>query len=263
MPKILEAFVKLLRLRHTAQVVGIVTILSIASHGFSTHSLYAIISSLFLCIAIFFLDDAHDYKSDQIVHPQRPIPKGLITSRQAYVTGILSLLAGTFFASMLFSYQLILFTASTIVAVLVIFLNLQSVLRAFFNAFLIWTLFPFAAFPDLKIVLFGLIMALPHIGGSITKDFLHSHGDAIQKLKPPPKWSKYLAASTFFTMGFIVWIPLILHFITWFYILPMILTQVSCILLGARILKGHYERVYVYGAVGMCSTLIAFLLGGI
>lgn len=252
-----------MRPRYTAQIVGIVAILSIASHGVSIQSLCAIISCLFLSISIFFLDDAHDYESDQIVHPQRPIPKGLITVRQAYTAGAILLLMGILFASTLLFYQFAIFLASTVIAIAIVFLSIKSILRASLTAFLIWALFPFGAFPDLKSVLFGLIVALPHVGGSIAKDFLHSRGDMIQGLEPPPDWSKYVASATFFLAGLTVWLPKILNFVTWFYIPPIILTHVSCMMLGVRILKGRYEKVYIYGGIGMCSALTAFLLGGI
>jgi len=259
----LKAFVKSARPRYTAQIVGIVAIFSIASHGVSIQSLFAIISSLFLSISIFFLDSAHDYKSDKIVHSQRPIPKGLITIRQAYTGGAIFLFMGILFASRLLFYQFAIFLVSTLIAIAIVFFNVKSVLRASLTAFLIWTLFPFGAFPDLKTVLFGLIVALPHVGGSIAKDFIHSHGDVIQGLEPPPDWSKYLASAAFFLASAIVWLPKILNFVTWFYIPPIVITNISCIMLGVKILKGHYEKVYIYGAIGMCSSLTAFLLGGI
>lgn len=252
-----------MRPRHTAQIVGIVAIFSIASHGVSIQSLYAIISSLFLSISIFFLDGAHDYKSDQIVHPQRPIPKGLITIRQAYAGGALFLFMGILFASMLLFYQFAIFLVSTFIAIAIVFFHVKSVLRASLTAFLIWALFPFSAFPDLKTVLFGLIVALPHVGGSIAKDFIHSRGDMIQGLEPPPDWARYLASAAFFLSGAIVWLPKILNFVTWFYVPPIIFTDVSCVILGFRVLKGRYEKVYIYGGIGMCSALTAFFLGGI
>jgi 4-hydroxybenzoate polyprenyltransferase len=256
-----KAFVELMRPRHIGQIVGIVAIFTIMSHGFSVQSLYAIVSSFFLCIAIFLIDDAHDYESDQIVHPKRPIPRGLVTVRRAYLLGTFFLFVGVLLASTLVFYQFAFYLLSTVIAMAVIFSNIKSVLRAFFNAFLIWSLFPFAAYPDGRIVLFGLVVALPHIGGSIAKDFLHSRGDVVQGLAPPPVWAKYLASGTFFAAGFVVWLPKLLGFVTWFYIPPIVLTHVSCMILGMRVLKKRYDKVYIYGAIGMCSALIAFLLG--
>lgn len=259
----LKAFVKLLRPRYTAQVVGIVAFFSIASHGVSIQSLYAIISYLFLSISIFLLDDAHDNEGDKIIHPQRSIPKGLITTRQAYTAGLILLFIGILPASQLLFYQFALFLISTIIAVAIIFFRIKSILRACLTAFTIWTVVPFAATPDLKIMLFGLIVALPHVGGSIAKDFIHLKGDIIQGLEPPYDWSKYIASAAFFLSGAIVWLPIILNFVTWLYIPPILFTNISCIILGVRILKGHYGKVYIYGGIGMCSSLIAFILGGI
>ena len=257
-----KAFVRLMRPRYTAQIVGIVAIVSIASHGFSIASLNAIISFLFLSTSIFFLDDAHDQKSDQIVHPQRPIPRGLVTVRQAYAASAILMASGILLASTLFLYQFAIFLTSAIVAVVISVLSIKSLLRASLTAFLIWALFPFGAFPDLRTMLFGLIVALPHVGGSITKDFIHSRGDVIQGLDPPPDWSKYIASTVFFLSGVIVWIPWILNLVSWLYIPPIVLTDICCILLGIKTLKGNFGKVYIFGGIGMCSALAAFLLGG-
>ncbi|UCE15907.1 MAG: UbiA family prenyltransferase [Candidatus Bathyarchaeota archaeon] len=258
-----KAFVKLMRFRHTAQIVGIVAIISIASHGATRQTLYAIISSLLLSISVFLLDDAHDWESDKIAHPQRPIPKGLITIHQAYAASAIFMFVGILCASALLFYQFAIFIASAALVVTIIFFNIKSILRASLIAFLIWILFPFGAFPDLKTVLFGLIVALPHVGGSIAKDFIHARGDKVQGLEPPPDWSRHLASAAFFLTGAIVWLPKILGFVTWLYVPPILLTQVSCLMLGAKILKRRYEKVYLYGGIGMCSALAAFFLGGI
>lgn len=258
----MKALVKLMRPRHSAQIVGIVAVFSVASHGVSIQSLNAIIASLFLSISIFFLDDAHDYESDQIVHPQRPIPKRLVTIRQAYALSAILLLAGVLFASTLLFYQFVIYLVSMVIAIGIVFFNVKSILRASLTAFLIWSVFPFAAFPGLKSVLFGLVVALPHVGGSIAKDFIHARGDMIQGLEPPPDWSKYLASAAFFLCGAIVWLPTILGLVNWLYIPPIILTGGSCMMLGVVTLKGRYKKVYVYGGIAMCSSLAAFLLGG-
>jgi 4-hydroxybenzoate polyprenyltransferase len=256
-----NALARLVRPRHTAQVVGIVAILSISSHGFSTLSLYTVLSSFFLSIAIFFLDDAHDYESDIVIHAQRPIPERLITVRQAYLGGAVALAIGVFLASLLLFHQFLIFLISATVAVAVIFVSIQSTLRACLNAFLIWSLFPFAAFPDLKTVLFGLIVALPHVGGSIMKDVLHQKGDEVQRLKGPPEWSRYLASVAFLAAAVVACLSPLLGLVSWLYVPPTMVTQVCCVILAVKTLKRHYEKVYVYGAIGMLSSLAAFLLG--
>lgn len=260
--KRLTTFAKLIRLRYTAQIVAIVAIFSITNHGVTIHSLSTIISSLLLSISIFCFDEAHDLKTDQIVHPERPIPRGLITVRQAYISGIVLLLIGILFSSTLFLYQFAIFLVSSIVAIGIIFSKIKSIIRASLNAFLIWTLFPFSAFLDMQTVLFGLIVSLPHFAGSIAKDFVHSPGDEIQNLEPPPSWSKYLVSFTFFLASAVVFLPTLLNLVTWYYLPPIIFTNLSCLMLGVYVLKERYEKVYLYGGIGMVSALAAFLLGG-
>ncbi len=256
----LKASFRLVRLRHTAQVVGIVAVMSGSSHGLSSQTIIAIISAFLASIAIFFLDDARDFESDRIVHLDRPIPKGLITARQAYLIGAAFMFSGTLLASTLVPYQFAMFLAIMAAATAVVFLKLPSALRALLTASIIWALFPFSAFPDLKTVLFGLIVAFPHVGGSITKDFLHSAGDKIQGLKPPPEWMNYVAASAFIISGLIIWLPALLGLVTWLYFPPILLTKIACITLAVSVLKRKYERVYTYGRIGMLSALTAFLI---
>lgn len=257
----LKASLSLLRTRHTFQIVGIVTVFSFVSHGLSALSFYAVVSALCLGTALFFFDDAKDYESDRIVHPQRPIPQGVLTVRQVYLAGVIMLSIGVLFALMLHTYQLIIFLAATTIAISLVFLNVQSMLRAVLTAFLIGALFPFSAFPDVKTLLFGLIVALPHVGGSIIKDFIHYPGDKMQGSGPLPSWARYVASLALFLAGAIVWLPALLRFVSWFYIPPILFTFASCVLLGKSALKGDYQRVYALGRVGMLSALIAFLVG--
>ena len=258
----LKALARLIRLRYTGQIVAIVAIFSITNHGVSIQSLSAIISSLLLSISIYCFDQAHDLKTDQIVHANRPIPKGLITVRQAYLSGVIFLIVGIFLSSTLFLYQFAIFIISSIIAIAIIFSNIKSIVRAFLNAFLIWTLFPFSASLDLKAVLFGLIVAFPHFGGSIAKDFIHYPGDKIQNLEPPPIWSKYLVSVSFLLASAIVFLPILMNLVSVFYLPPIIFTCTSCLILGFYVLKERYDKVYFFGGVGMFSALIAFLLGG-
>ena len=258
-----KAIIQLARPRYTAQIVGIVAIASITTHGLSTTTAKAILSYLFLSISTFFLDDAHDLQGDRLVYPHRPIPQGLVTSRQAYTISVALMISGILLAYTLETYQFVIFITSAIIASTISVLNITSLLRAAMTAFLMWALYPFGAFLDLKAILFGLIIAFPHVGGSITKDFVHSRGDSIQGLQPPSDWSRFVASTLFFLSSIVVWIPGLLNLVTWFYIPPILLTSMSSIILGINVLKRQYSRVYVYGGIGMLSALAAFLLGGV
>jgi len=245
-------------MRHTGQVVGIVTILSIKRHGFSILSFFAISSFLFLSIALFSFDDAHDSASDRIVHPQRPIPKGTFTVTQVYALGSVCFGLGLVMAYGLQLFQFILFLVVAVLGLSVIFIKLSSLAKAILTAIIIFLLFPFSTDLNVTSFLFGLIVALPHIAGSMTKDFIHSQGDKELDLSPPAEWLRYIASAIFFISGGIIWVPIILQLVTWLYIPLIFPTFISCLLLGSTVLRKQNQKVYIYGGIAMVSTLLAF-----
>jgi hypothetical protein len=109
----------------------------------------------------------------------------------------------------------------------------------------------------IKSTLFGLIVALPHIAGTIAKDFIHSKGDANIGLQPPPPWTKHLASFLFFLTGGIILLPIMLSMVPWWYMLLVIPTLTSCLFLGFKVIRSQYDKVYIYGGVGMVSVLLA------
>ncbi|UCH37883.1 MAG: UbiA family prenyltransferase [Candidatus Bathyarchaeota archaeon] len=254
----LKGLIALVRVRHTGQVIGIVSILSLKRTGFSFQSLVPIASFLFLSIALFAFDDAHDYKSDVQNHPNRPIPKGVLTSNQVYIIGISALGAGLVAAMSLALHQLLLFLLVAFLGFLVIFLKLSSLIRAALIGLMMFLLFPFGISIGVKSTLFGLIVALPHIAGTIAKDFIHSKGDENIGLQPPSPWTKHLASFLFFISGGIILFPIMLSLVTWWYTLLIIPTLTSCLFLGFKVIRSQYDKVYIYGGVGMVSVLLAF-----
>jgi 4-hydroxybenzoate polyprenyltransferase len=233
------------------------------NYGASLPALFAVFSSFLLSIAVFIFDDARDVKADRVVHPERPIPAGLLTTRQGYIASALLIFVAVLIASQLAFLQFIIFIFSTIIAVAIVFVNMKSTLRASLIALLIWSLFPFAGFPDLRNILFGSIVALPHVGGSIAKDFAHSKGDQLQGLEQPPVWSKFLASLTLMLSSGIVWLPSVLNLVNWLYIPPIVFTSGSCMILSVEVLRENYGKAYIYGGIGMLSSLTAFLLGSV
>jgi 4-hydroxybenzoate polyprenyltransferase len=256
----LKAVTTLMRVRHTGQVVGIVLVLSVKSYGISAQSIYAIISFLFLCIALFSFDDAHDYISDSIIHPSRPIPKGIFSVNEVYLIGIISFCLGILVAFGLMLYQFSVFLLVAVLGFSVIFLKLSPILKATFTASMIFLLFPFSTPMNLKSILFGLIVALPHFASSISKDFIHSKGDIRIGLQPPVEWTRYLASFTFFADGIIILIPIFLKLVSWSYIPLSLPTIVSCLILGKKMLTREYQKVYIYGSIAMISSLLSIAI---
>jgi 4-hydroxybenzoate polyprenyltransferase len=252
-----KGFVTLLRLRHTGQIVGIVTILSLKSIGFTMDTFFAITSFLFLSTAIFFFDDARDEASDRIVHTQRPIPQGVFTTRQVYLMGTVALCLGIGCALFLQIHQAILFVIVACVGLIVIFMKLESIIRAILSASMIFLLFPFSAPISFKTLLFGLSVTLPHIAGSITKDFLHTPGDRQIGLQSPVAWAPYAASSLFILTAGVIILPALFKLVSEFYVLLMSPTIVSSVILAYKVFQRQYQKVYIYGGIAMLSTLLA------
>lgn len=254
----IKALKSLIRVRHTGQVVGIVAVLSVKSGGCSVQSMLAIASFLFLSIALFSFDDARDSVGDRLIHPRRPIPKGVLTVNQVYLMGIVFFCLGTASSYSLLFYQFALFLVVTVLGLSVIFLKLNSIVRAILTASMIFLLFPFSMSITSKSLLFGLIVALPHVAGSITKDFIHLRGDERIGLQPPARWTRYMASGLFFICGGIILLPIILNLVSWLYIPFIVPTFTSCLVLGYKVLNRQYPKVYIYGGIAMFSALLAF-----
>ncbi len=252
----MKGFITLMRVRYTAQVVCIVVLLSLKSGGVSSQSMFAIASFLFLSIALFCVDDAYDNIGDLIIHPKRPIPRKIFTVNQVYLIGAILFCFGTLSVLSLMTHQIILYFIAAVLGFSVVILKLSSIWKATLTASMIFILFPFSTDIHLKTLLFGLMVSLPHFAGSISKDFIHWAGDEKIGLEHPKEWLRYLASFTFFINSLIILTPIILNIVPWSYFPMSLPTIVSCLVLGKKILNKKYQKVYIWGGIGMISSLL-------
>lgn len=256
----LKAYFSLVKPRHLMYVGSVTAIASFASHGFTVESMFTIIAITLLAAGLFAIDDSTDIEADRIIHPQRPLPSGLISQRSAFVFGLASVIVGAYTSLNLKTYQICLFFAIMTFGFVIIFIKLGTLIKALIVSCMIGFLFPFGAFLDLQSMLFGLMIGLPHIGASIAKDYLHVRGDSLRGLPSPPIWAKYLAAYLFLMSSIVVWVPKILRLVGWLYAPPILVTCLCCFILCLRILKGDYQKVYLLGGIAMTFTLMAFVV---
>jgi 4-hydroxybenzoate polyprenyltransferase len=240
--------------------VGIVTVLSLKNVGFTLQAVLAITAALLLSTATFMFDDAHDESSDRVVHTQRPIPQGIFSGRQVYLMGILALCVGIGCALLLQRHQTVVFLAAAILGLGVIFLQLASGLRAILSAASIFLLFPFSTALTVKTLVFGLAVALPHVAGSITKDFLHVSGDQHMGLQSPIHWASPLASTLFALSAGVLLMPAVLQLVPEVYVLIILPAIGSSLSLSYKVIRKQYQKVYIYGGIAMVSTLLAVAL---
>ena len=200
----------------------------------------------------------HYARAHSLIHPKRPIPKGMFTVNQVYFMGTAFFCLGIISSYRLLLHQFALFLVVAVLGLSVIFLKLNSIVRAILTASMVFLLFPFSIFITPKSLLFGLIVAVPHVAGSITKDFIHRKGDERIGLQPPARWSRFVASSLFFVCEGIILLPIILNLVSWLYIPLIVPTFTSCLMLGYKVLKKQYPKVYIYGCIAMFSALVAF-----
>jgi heme O synthase-like polyprenyltransferase len=257
-----SAYLRVARTRYAAQVSGIVAIFSVRDGFAATKVIPSVASIVLLSMALFFLDDAHDYRSDLIVHPEREIPKGRLKPRDVYMAGVALLSLGVLSASFLSMVQLGVFSAITLLGVAVIFVPMRSTVRSILTASMIWALVLFShPVFELRTILFGLLVGLPHVGGSIVKDLVHSRGDVEIGLCPPGDHARHVAAVSFFLSIFVAGLLLFLELASWVFAVLILPTIVCSALLGLNVLRRNYEGLYRLGAIGMMSTLAALLFG--
>lgn len=258
--KQIQGVFKLLRLRYTGQVVGIVTVLSLKSVGFTLQAVLVITATLLLSIATFMFDDAHDESSDRIVHIQRPIPQGVFRVRQVYIMGTLALVASICCAMFLWNYQTLVFLTAVMLSLAVIFLQFPPSIKAILSSASIFLLFPFSADLTSKTLFFGMTVTLPHIAGSITKDVLHLSGDQHLGLLSPSPWAIPLASSLFALSAGVLVLPTIIQLVPVTYLIVILPAVGSSIMLSYKVLKKQYQKVYIFGGIAMVSTLLAIAL---
>jgi geranylgeranylglycerol-phosphate geranylgeranyltransferase len=157
----------------------------------SFSSLLLTIMAASICFALLngasnVLNQATDWKEDALSKPYRPIPKGVITPREAYIAAFLLYTVALLLSlavHLLFSCFIFIIACFSITYSLpprmkkFLFLNQLWVAlpRGFFAMIASWSVFgnPFAPLP----LAMGCIAALFLFGGTATKDFLDAEAD--------------------------------------------------------------------------------------
>jgi 4-hydroxybenzoate polyprenyltransferase len=254
--KLLRPFTLLAPLIVSSSVV----IASLVSSHITDHTgislLLTIISASF-CFALLngasnVLNQATDWKEDALSKPYRPIPKGIVTSKEAYRLSFLLYLGAfllSFTVHILFSVFLILIAFFSITYSLaprmkkLLFFNQLWVAlpRGFFAILASWSVFgnPFEPLP----LAMGCVAALFLFGGTTTKDILDAEADRTVGTKTLINVYGLKIASVFsllFMVGaFCLIIPLVYFHILPVVILPLSLLSFLSVIIGWLMIHTH------------------------
>ena len=219
--------------------------------------LWTILSASF-CFALLngasnVLNQATDWKEDALSKPYRPIPKGVITTKEAYKVSFFLYTAAFLFSltvNILFSFFIFLIAFFSITYSIpprmkkFLFLNQLWVAlsRGFFGIVGSWSVFgnPFEPLP----LAMGCVAALFLFGGTATKDILDAEADRTVGTKTLVNVFGVKTAAffslVFMTGAFGLIIPLVyFHIIHYILLLPVVLLDILSVLIGWLMFHEH------------------------
>jgi len=198
------------------------------------------------------LNQATDWKEDALSKPYRPIPKGIITPKDAYkvsfflysVALLLSLAVNLLFSFFIFLIAFFSITYSLPPRIKkFLFLNQLWVAlpRGFFGIVGSWSVFgnPFEPLP----LAIGCVAALFLFGGTATKDILDADADRTVGTKTMVNFYGVKTASffslVFMTGAFGLIIPLVYFHIIHYALLPLVFLSILSVLIGWLMFHKH------------------------
>jgi len=218
--------------------------------------LWTILSASF-CFALLngasnVLNQATDWKEDALSKPYRPIPKGIITPKEAYkvsfflytVALLLSLAVNILFSFFIFLIAFFSITYSLPPRMKkFLFLNQLWVAlpRGFFGIVGSWSVFgnPFEPLP----LAIGCVAALFLFGGTATKDILDAEADRTVGTKTLVNVFGVKTAAffslVFMTGAFGLIVPLVYFHIIHYTLLPLVFLGILSVLIGGLMFHKH------------------------
>lgn len=203
------------------------------------------------------LNQATDWKEDALSKPYRPIPKGIVTPREAYqfsfflylVTLLLSLVVNIFFSFFIFLIAFFSITYSLPPRMKkFLFMNQLWVAlpRGFLGIIGSWSVFgnPFEPLP----LAIGSVAALFLFGGTATKDILDAQADRTVGTKTMVNVFG-VKTTAFFSLVFMISafgliIPLVYFHIIDYTLLPLVFLSILSVFIGWLMFHKHKNTKY-------------------
>jgi len=275
----LNAFLRLIRPVNCA-MIGLAVIVGaslVSSLDFSTNLLLGFITSFTLTAASMAINDYYDKDIDAINEPQRPIPSGAISPKEALLLALVLSVIG-FVAALGTNLQcLIVAVIAWVVSVTYVTMGKRTGL---FGNFLVSTcvVIPFvyggfvAGSPELTTIMFVAIAFLSNTGREVAKDIVDVEGDRSQDIKTiPVVYGDRVAAfvsSIFFVLA-VALSPLLwlLELVSSWFLPLVILTDAGLIWSSFSLVQDHsrnnVRRVKNMVLLWFLTGLLGFVAGSI
>jgi geranylgeranylglycerol-phosphate geranylgeranyltransferase len=285
----IRSYLKLLRpftLLAPLIVSSSVIVASLVSSQITNLPLSSLLLTLFsasFCFALLngasnVLNQATDWREDTLSKPYRPIPQGIVTSKEAFQLSFL-LYTGAFLLAltvhMVFFVFILLITLFSVTYSLTprmkkfLFFNQLwvAIPRGFLAILSSWSVFgnPFEPLP----LGMGCVAALFLFGGTTTKDILDAEADQTVGTKTLVNVFGLKIASLFslvFMIGaFCLIVPLVYYHILPTIVLPLSFLSIFSVIIGWLMLHKHknskYENTSAWTVMYMTYFLFAFSFG--
>jgi geranylgeranylglycerol-phosphate geranylgeranyltransferase len=236
--------------------------------------------SVFLTSAsILVFNDFIDVETDKINAPHRPIPSGIVSPSEALAFSLFLMFAGLFISYLI---NIKVFIISIILSIVGFLYNryfkksgLPGNLMVSFSVGMTFvyggatTGFLF----NKAVLFFGLIAALIDLGEEIAADAMDVEGDRLISskslaIKYGASWAVKISVSIFLLVVILSFIPFILNWFKFIYILPIGIMDVSIIYPAIRLLNSSNEEgrkfirwIYLGAITGIIVFIVMRLIG--
>jgi geranylgeranylglycerol-phosphate geranylgeranyltransferase len=216
------------------------------------------------------LNDYYDMDVDRIAHPDRPIPKGLVRPRSAFLLSVL-LFALSFALSLLVNLWSVAIVLTSIVVMVgyEVFLKAEGLAGNIAISWLTGALFLFggAAVNGLEVAwILAALAFLATLGRELVKDIQDIEGDRGSRMTLPMRIgvrnAGALASIAFAGAVVLSPVPYVQDLLSVWY-LPIVAVADGIFIYCALINFGNPERGQKVAKLAMFVALLAFLIGGV
>jgi geranylgeranylglycerol-phosphate geranylgeranyltransferase len=249
----------------------------ISSLDFSTSLLLGFITSFTLTAASMAINDYYDRDIDVINEPQRPIPSGAISPKEALFLALVLSVIG-FVAA--FGTNICCLIVAVIAWIVSVTYVTQGKRTGLFGNLLVSTcvVIPFiyggfvAGSPELTTMIFVVIAFLSNTGREVTKDIVDIEGDKSQDIKTiPAVYGDRIAAfvsSIFFVLAVALSpLPWLLKLVSPWFLPLVILTDAGLVWSSFSLARDHSRnnarRVKNLALIWFLTGLLGFVAGSI
>ena len=238
--------------------------------------LFGFLTGFMLTAAAMAINDFYDRKIDAVNEPSRPIPSGLVSSKEALTLVFFLTATGLVFAILVSVLCLLVAGVSWIIVIAYVTVGKRSGLPGNFLVSacvaipFVYGSITVTGLVELNVWLFVSMAFLSNTGREITKGIVDVKGDAVEDVKTlavryGERNAAVVAAVFFVSAVALTPVPLILDLVSFSFIPVVLVTDVGLVVCSALLLMDHsrenarkIKNVVLYLFV---TGLLAFILG--